>query len=534
MQHLEGLYVQFCTELDRQQNVRLHALHRRLQQDLLDGVTDLYPGYVNLYIEFDVGLIRRETVRGWVAAHLDALPEQNPADQTGGRNVEIPVRYDGEDLENVAAQTGLSTAEVVRLHSAPAYHVYAVGFTPGFPFLGELPEPLRLPRRSTPRAGVPFNAVAIAAAQSCVYVLPSPGGWHLLGTALTTIYDPNRPQPFMISPGDAVRFVPTQPPTRDDLPSVPGVRPLWPAAPHSPVLHVVKPGLQDILVDAGRFRQAHYGLARSGPLDERSAELANHLAGNPSGTPLLELTLLGPRLTALKDVTLAVAGYGMTPRIDGGVAQTPGHFVMRAGQTLDFKPTDQGARSYLAVAGGLETQPFLGSSSVDRTGRIGRPLQAGDVLGLGGPDLGTTEFPALSLTDTFSSPLLSPLPPSEVTLRLLPGPQASFDALVALASAPFQVSSGDRMGIRLSGPQVPGGQVISEATPHGAVQVTPAGQPILLLADRGRIGGYHKPAVIHPEDLPLAAQLRPNQLVHLRPYVSGPPETWARRWFMPV
>ncbi|UQN09785.1 5-oxoprolinase subunit PxpB [Deinococcus sp. QL22] len=523
MQRLEGLYVQFCTELDRQQNIRLHALHRRLQGDLLNGVTDLYPGYVNLYIEFDAAVLHRGRVRGWVTEHLRAVPEQELAAGAAGRRIDIPVRYDGEDLEDVAAQTGLSPAEVVRQHSAQAYHVYAVGFTPGFPFLGELPPRLRLPRRSTPRAAVPFNAVAIAAAQSCVYVLPSPGGWHLLGTALTTIYDPNRPQPFLISPGDSVRFVAAP----GDTPPLPSVRPLWPAAPQFPALHVIKPGLLDMLVDAGRFRQAHYGLARSGPLDQHSADLANRLAGNSPGTPLLELTLLGPKLTALQDVTLAVAGLGMIPQIGGQAvaAQTP--FLLRAGQMLDFKPTDQGARSYLAVAGGLETQPFLGSSSVDRTGRIGRPLQAGDVLGLG--SLGR---PLTDLTDA----VFAPLPPllAEVTLRLLPGPQASFEALVALASAPFRVASGDRMGIRLSGPDVPGGQVISEATPQGAVQVTPAGQPILLLADRGRIGGYHKPAVIHPDDLPLAAQLRPNQLVHLRPYVSGPPDTWARHWFMPA
>lgn len=525
MQRLEGLYVQFCTELDRAQNVRLHELHRRLQRDLIDGVTDLYPGYVNLYVEFDAALLSRDTVRGWITEHLKALPEQSQTERPTGRSIEIPVRYDGEDLEEVAARTGLSAAEVVRLHSAPAYHVYAVGFTPGFPFLGELPEPLRLPRRSTPRAGVPFNAVAIAAAQSCVYVLPSPGGWHLLGTALKTVYDPNRPQPFLLSPGDEVRFVPAQ----GDSPPLPAVRPLWPAAPQHPALHVVKPGLLDVLVDAGRFRQAHYGLARSGPLDERSADLANHLVGNLPGTPLLELTLLGPKLMALQDVTLAVAGSGMVPRIDGKTVTTQACFTLSAGQTLDFSPTPQGARSYLAVAGGLETQPFLGSSSVDRTGRIGRPLQAGDVLGLG-----SLQKPFPSLAPIPSSLLPASGQAAEVTLRLLPGPQASFAALVALASAPFRVSSGDRMGIRLSGPEVPGGQVVSEATPHGAVQVTPAGQPILLLADRGRIGGYHKPAVIHPEDLPLAAQLRPNQLVHLRPHVSGPPETWARRWFMPA
>ena len=126
--------------------------------------------------------------------------------------------------------------------------------------------------------------------------------------------------------------------------------------------------------------------------------------------------------------------------------------------------------------------------------------------------------------------------PEHVTLRLLPGPQATLEALTALGSAPFRVAGSDRMGLRLGSTQhsqpVPGGQIISEATPPGAVQVTPAGEPIILLSDRGRIGGYHKPAVVHPQDLPLAAQLRPGQLVSLKPDLSGTPQDWARRWFM--
>ena len=101
--------------------------------------------------------------------------------------------------------------------------------------------------------------------------------------------------------------------------------------------------------------------------------------------------------------------------------------------------------------------------------------------------------------------------PQRIRIRLLAGPQATPEALQALASGPFAVSSPDRMGIRLEGPRVPGGELISEATPMGAVQITTEGNPILLLNDRGRIGGYAKPAVVDPRDLPLVAQLRPGQ-----------------------
>lgn len=515
-----GLYLQFSETLDLAQNVRLHALHRLLTRNLLPGVTDLSPGYVNLFVDFDLNVTSARQVTDWAAGHLRTV-DAGGATGTAGRLIEVPVRYDGPDLPDVAARTGLNEAEVVRLHSATDYHVYAVGFTPGFPFLGEVTNELRLPRRSTPRPLVPFNSVAVAGAQSCVYALPSPGGWNLLGTALKVIYDPNREEPFLVAPGDRVRFVPGG----GETPPLPAVRQLWPTEPQWPVLRVEAPGLLDLVQGDGRFQQAHFGLARSGPLDERSARFANALVGNAPGTPLLELTLRGPVLTALRDVVVAVAGFGMVP------VEHPGQqsFRLRAGETLRFSSTQTGARVYLAASGGLDTLPVLGSRSTDLLGRIGRPLRAGDVLGLAGVS---------KARPGFSSPLLTV--PQEAVLRLLPGPQASREALEALGRAPFRITGNDRMGLRLSGPSVPGGQVISEGTPAGAVQVTPDGNPIVLLADRGRIGGYSKPAVLHPDDVPLAAQLRPGQMVRFRPDWSGSPGPggseveWRARWFWPA
>ncbi|GGR33901.1 5-oxoprolinase subunit PxpB [Deinococcus ruber] len=502
-----GLYVQFADQIDRERNGHLHALHRVLMNDLLPGVNDLYPGYVNLYVDFDARQVQVSEVRAWVTRHLEALRPES----VDGRLLELPVRYDGPDLPDVAERTGLSEAEVVRLHSATEYHVYAVGFTPGFPFLGDVTSELRLPRRSTPRPLVPFNSVAVAGAQSCVYTLPSPGGWNLLGTLLTTVYDPNRAEPFLVSPGDRVRFVPQT----GQTPPLPEIRELWPAVPRFPALQVEVPGLLDLVQGDGRFQQAHVGLARSGPFDERSARFANALVGNPPGTPLLELTLKGPVLTALRDVVVGVAGFGMVP-VGYPVQRS---FLLRTGETLRFRSTPVGARAYLAVTGGLETLPVLGSSSTDLLGRVGRPLRAGDVLGLA--ELGKAR-------PGFASPLLTL--PEETVLRLLPGPQATVEALAALGSAPFRITGNDRMGLRLGGPPVPGGQTVSEGTPAGAVQVTPDGDPIVLLNDRGRIGGYSKPAVVHPHDLPLAAQLRPGQRVSFSPDLSGSPECWARRW----
>lgn len=208
----------------------------------------------------------------WVRRHLQKL-----SDAPTGREVEIPVRYDGPDLAWVAEQTGLSVEEVIRLHSQAPYRVFATGFTPGFPFLGPLPEPLRLPRRGTPRALVPAHAVAIAGSQTGIYPLPSPGGWHLIGTALTQIYNPHRAPVFLLEAGDRVRFVPSEGPT----PAVPALKPLLPAAPRYPALRVEEPGLLDLVMDSGRRMAGRLGLAASGALDGRLAGLANRLVGNP-------------------------------------------------------------------------------------------------------------------------------------------------------------------------------------------------------------------------------------------------------------
>ncbi len=493
---LTGFYLPFSEQLDLEANTKMLALTRALLAHPLPGVTDVVPGYVKLYLEYDAERVARARVLRWVRRHLEAL-----SDAPAGKEVEIPIRYDGPDLAWVAEQTGLSVEEVVRLHSQAPYRVFATGFTPGFPFLGPLPERLRLPRRGTPRALVPAHAVAIAGNQSGIYPLPSPGGWHLIGTALTQVYNPHRAPVFLLEAGDRVRFVPSEGPT----PAVPALKPLLPEAPRYPALRVEEPGLLDLVMDSGRRMAGRLGLAASGALDGRLAGLANRLVGNPPDAPLLELTLKGPVLSALRPLVAVFVGYGMRPLVGGAPVEVAQTFALRTGDKLHFAAAPDGARGYLALAGGLESDRFYGSASTDFRGLIGRPLQAGDVLGVAEVRGARAGF---GLT-------MPPLVQRRV--RLLPGPQYSPEAMRALCAGTYELASGDRMGLRFVGPEVPGGELISEATPLGAVQITTEGQPIVLLNDRGRIGGYAKPALVHPADLPWLAQLRPGQTVRFVP-----------------
>lgn len=483
-----GLYLRYGDALDEARNAELQAHAAALLSDPPEGLTDVIPGYASLYLEYDAARLGPAELRRWAADATDraAVPT--------GREVELPVAYDGADLAEVARRTGLAPAEVVRRHAGRSYRVFAMGFLPGFAFLGPLDEALRLPRRGEPRARVPAHAVAIAGAQTGVYPLASPGGWHLLGHALEALYDPRRPAPFRLAPGDRVRFRPAEGPP----PPEPAPLELLPAAPERPALAVLEPGLLDLVVDAGRVRVGRFGLARSGPADAVAAGVANRLLGNPAGATLVELTLTGPLLEALADGVVAVAGDALAPRLDGRELEPWRSFAVRRGQRLSFRPTGRGARAYLALAGGVASARFLGSASTDLRGRIGRPLRAGDVLGAAAP-----AAPRPGRAFRPHRPAAEPVP-----LRLWPGPQPDPAAFASLLRRPYRVAAADRAGLRLDGPALPGGDVLSEAVPLGALQVTADGRPLLLLCDRGTLGGYRKPALLDPRDLARAGQLR--------------------------
>jgi len=268
-------------------------------------------------------------------------------------------------------------------------------------------------------------------------------------------------------------------------------------------LRVAAPGLLDLVVDEGRLLAGRFGLARSGPLDSRSALIANRLVGNQPGATLLELTLRGPVLEVLRAVVVAVTGEALIPVVDGERMPPWTSLRLRRGQILSFEQGGAGARTYLAMSGSIEATPYLGSRAVDLRGLVGGSLVAGDVIGAAcerAVPAGRSFRPYLRHGRV-------------VSVRIEPGPQASPAALTALTHGNFSFTSGDRTGIRLAGHEVPGGEVVSEGSPIGAVQVTSAGSPIILLHDRGTLGGYHKPAVVHRDDLSRLAQLRPHQLV---------------------
>ena len=187
--------------------LRIAGLVERIRAELGDLLTDLVPGWTSLLLHYDLLRTDHLALAERLAPLLqDWLAVQAPAQSSALH--EIPVWYAGLDLAEVARACGLTVERVVELHCAVEYQVGAIGFAPGFAYLGELPEALALPRRASPRLTVPAGSLAIAERQTAIYPQASPGGWHLLGLCPWRLFDVRRSPPCPLGLGDRVRFVP--------------------------------------------------------------------------------------------------------------------------------------------------------------------------------------------------------------------------------------------------------------------------------------------------------------------------------------
>ncbi|WP_461480934.1 5-oxoprolinase subunit PxpB, partial [Porticoccus sp.] len=176
-----ALMIYFAEQLSPQVADRVHRAVALLEQALGDLLIDLIPSYASLLVLFDLYRIDMASLSRQITAVLEDMPDSA---ELSGKRVELPVYYSlesGPDLEAIARRANLSVDEVVALHQAQEYRVYAIGFAPGFAYLGEVDERIAAPRLATPRAQVARGSVGIAARQTAVYPAPSPGGWNLIG-----------------------------------------------------------------------------------------------------------------------------------------------------------------------------------------------------------------------------------------------------------------------------------------------------------------------------------------------------------------
>jgi KipI family sensor histidine kinase inhibitor len=506
---------------------RAHALVASLDGEPAPGVVDVVPGMETVLVELE-----SSASAGRASAELERRLASLRVEASGGRERTIPTCYGAEhgaDLDDVARLTGLSPEEVAAAHAAATtLEVQLIGFAPGFAYIGDLPDALRVPRLETPRTTTPPGSVAVAASHTGIYPAALPGGWRVIGRTPITLFDPRRDPPSYLAPGDRVRFRAIDPGAWAVHRGPPGDWSARSAAgevtePSVNEIKVLEGGLLTTVQDPfGRPGWRRYGVQAAGALDPDAAATANRLAGNPAAAALLEITVLGPTVRLATPARVGLAGADLGAVIDGR-ALAPGSSAV--GSQIHFGGRRSGARAYLAVAGGIAVPSVLGSRSTDLRsgfgGFEGRALRAGDRLPIGvGDDAQPTARPAA--------------PVRFGPIHVLPGPHPdrfSAGALERLCETEWTASSrADRMAYRLDGPPIER-QEMSElpslGLPLGAVQVPPDGGPIVMLADRPVTGGYPVIACVARADIGRVAQLLPGDPVRFTLAGDDGDAAWA-------
>lgn len=544
------------------------ALFQQACRDRLDGIQGLVPAARTVLVRFDPQQKSVDAVKAWVQACALRLPAPwREGDDTGGDSadsvpgrgqarqgvdivadasaprVEIPVRYDGEDLESLARTLGMTRSALIARHTGTDFVAAFAGFAPGFVYLaGGDPCFAHVTRRAVPRTRVPAGSVALAGGFGAVYPSESPGGWQLLGHTPLRLWDLDRANPALIQPGCRVRFVEMPP----DASAGEGVssarahcghegeatdaaresalaRPLGAARSRQETgafLEVRHAGLQTVLQDAGRPGFAHLGVSGSGALDPAAMHAANRLVGNAPDTVVLENVLGNLTLVCHGRAVLAVTGAcaGVVVTTASGMrvpAASHAALSLDEGYCLRIGPVRAGVRCYLAVRGGWDVAPVLGSRSTDLLSGIGpAPIRSGDALhvsSVAALATGPGEHPVLPV-DAALAPVRAG---EEVILNVVLGPRLDwFDAACAdrlLAQAWRVTPDCNRIGMRLQGGQPlvrrDTAELPSEGVVPGAIQVPAGGQPLVFLADHPITGGYPVIAVVTQRDVGRLAQV---------------------------
>jgi len=203
-----GLLVEYGSGIDPDINNKVRSMAIVMEKESPEGALETIPTYRSLLIIYDPAITNTSKLEKEILALEERLSEiKIPPPDT----VEIPVCYGGElgpDIKFVAEHNSMTTDDVIRIHSQNEYRIYMIGFTPGFPFLGGLPEVLYTPRLETPRSFVPEGSVGIANNQTGIYPVASPGGWQLIGRTPIRLFTPASSNPFLYKAGDRIKFKP--------------------------------------------------------------------------------------------------------------------------------------------------------------------------------------------------------------------------------------------------------------------------------------------------------------------------------------
>ena len=284
------------------------------------------------------------------------------------------------------------------------------------------------------------------------------------------------------------------------------------------LFRIIEPGLFSTIQDLGRYGYQQQGIVASGAMDTFALQAGNLFVGNRRNKAAVEVTMMGPKLQALNNCTVAVCGADLSPMLDDDPIQMWQSFYMQAGQVLSFGGRKKGMRAYICVSGGICVPEVLGSSSTYIRGNMGgvegRQLKADDILH--GVET-TLNFKRIGFGLSEES---IPEYKTDEPIRVILGPEAdrfTKAGIKTFLNSEYKItSSADRMGYRLDGPEIEhkeAADIISDAINIGTIQIPKDGKPIILLSDRQTTGGYTRIANVISIDIPLLVQRAPGQTV---------------------
>ena len=533
------------------------ALFDLLQQEIrrgekdLQAIVEIIPAARTLLVTFDASLTDENTLETQIAGL-----KLEKGQQKSGKLVEIPVVYDGEDLDDVAALLKIDREEVIRRHTESHYQVAFCGFAPGFAYLTGGDPVFNVPRRASPRKSIPAGSVALAGKFGGVYPQPSPGGWQLIGRTDVKMFDLDRDPPSLLKPGDRVHFVDVtkdysahskgttnfslsrnekaglaktgdeneapkigktvgngKTGSYDNAELLPSKKNLKPE--EDAVFKLVTTLMPVTFQDRGRLFQSSQGLSPSGALDQKAMENANWLVGNPREQPVLEFTYGNARMKALQASVIAFTGANLPITIKSAKGTV---FVFEKNTPLAIDEGDEiilgaplaGFRSYMALRGGFKVEPVLKSASFDSLSNLGpKPLVAGDKIFI------DNDSPLQPVLLSLDDPYVLPEASDNVVLDVVLGPRTDWfteHSIAMFLEKHWQVTpASNRIGIRLQSDarleRSRSDELPSEGTVTGAIEVPANGEPVLFLRDRPVTGGYPVIANLVEDQIDLAAQI---------------------------
>ena len=551
----DSLQIQFdqkiCPEVNHQISVFCRAFE--LMTKDMPEIIEIVPTFCAVSIYFDEKSASPELIKKIALEVLEKMDDEEGADVRAvegdllerGRLISIPVCYEDEefasDLEKVCAHAKMTKEEVIRLHSASEYLIYMMGFLPGFPYLGGMDERLNTPRLESPRTKIPAGSLAIGGAQTGLYPVESPGGWNIIGRTPLKLFDLSRNPQFLYRAGDKIRFMPISRHEFDHfdedrwMKKEFGAPATATAASTAPCkketfacgggIKILAAGLLSTVQDSGTRGYQKYGISQSGAMDQISFRLANKLCENDENAACLETTLSGPDISFVNECDFALTGAVFeAATLDGQSIEMNKKYHAAAGSKLSCGIASKGLRSYIAFSGGILVPELFGSRSTNLKsksgGYYGRKLESGDQLALGYKKEGRVSGQnAVEPGEAELEAEVTVFPGEILTLKCQKSSQTDFfdeECLKRFTSLVYTIApQSDRMGIRFAGESLNCGKtdIISDAIPLGAVQITSAGLPVVMASDRQTTGGYAKIACVKKESMCCLAQALPGTKV---------------------